>query len=283
MGSWGTAISSNDTYADIKDEFFNLYNDNLEIEEIKSTLINNNQDIIKSNEDCNNFWFALAHCLWECKALDDESLLKVTMIIDSGKDIELWENLGASLSDINKRKKVLQIFKEKISIEKDKPKKRKKKILRDSIFEKGDCLTFKLISGQYGGVVILEAEKQTEFGLNLVAMTNIQMNQKPDLKEFERSNILITPEEIIPGKINDREVIEWNYAKMFKNCGVEFEKIGQLKINDIFSPDKDYQSFSRWDIIPEYFDISNKRENDNWKAKRNLKVKEFIKRKWFFK
>jgi hypothetical protein len=27
MGAWGTAISSNDTYADIDEEFFDLYND----------------------------------------------------------------------------------------------------------------------------------------------------------------------------------------------------------------------------------------------------------------
>jgi hypothetical protein len=39
MGAWGTAISSNDTYADIYSEFFNLYNDGLEVDEISKILI----------------------------------------------------------------------------------------------------------------------------------------------------------------------------------------------------------------------------------------------------
>jgi len=35
MGAWGIAISSNDTYADIYGEFFDLYNDGLDIAEIR--------------------------------------------------------------------------------------------------------------------------------------------------------------------------------------------------------------------------------------------------------
>ena len=31
MGTWGTGISSNDTFADIYDEFFDLYNDGLSV------------------------------------------------------------------------------------------------------------------------------------------------------------------------------------------------------------------------------------------------------------
>ena len=34
MGTWGRGISSNDTYADIYDEFFELYDDGLSVKEI---------------------------------------------------------------------------------------------------------------------------------------------------------------------------------------------------------------------------------------------------------
>ena len=70
MGAWGTAISSNDTYADIHDEFFELYNDGLEVDEISKQLINKNQETINDPDDCNNFWFALVKAQWECKQLD---------------------------------------------------------------------------------------------------------------------------------------------------------------------------------------------------------------------
>jgi len=60
MGAWGTAISSNDTYADIYGEFFDLYNDGQSVEDISKKLIADNQETINEPDDSNNFWFALA-------------------------------------------------------------------------------------------------------------------------------------------------------------------------------------------------------------------------------
>ena len=70
MGAWGTAISSNDTYADIYGKFFDLYNDGLDVSEISKNLIADNQETINDKDNCNNFWFALAKAQWECKQLD---------------------------------------------------------------------------------------------------------------------------------------------------------------------------------------------------------------------
>lgn len=39
MDAWGTGISSNDTYADVYDHFFELYNDGLAVAEISTRLI----------------------------------------------------------------------------------------------------------------------------------------------------------------------------------------------------------------------------------------------------
>jgi len=72
MGAWGTAISSNDTYADIYGEFFDFYNDGLDVAEISQKLIAANQETINDKDDCNNFWFALAKAQWECKQLDKD-------------------------------------------------------------------------------------------------------------------------------------------------------------------------------------------------------------------
>ncbi len=60
MGTWGTAISSNDKYADIYGTFFDLYNGGLNVEEISIKLIADNQETINNEEGRNNFWFALA-------------------------------------------------------------------------------------------------------------------------------------------------------------------------------------------------------------------------------
>src|SRR5258705_5938137 len=103
MGAWGTAISSNDTFADIYDEFFDFYNGGLEVEEIFKRLVANNKEIINDSDESNNFWFALAKAQWECKQLNKDVYVNVKNIINTGADIEVWKNLGADAKDLKKR------------------------------------------------------------------------------------------------------------------------------------------------------------------------------------
>jgi hypothetical protein len=191
MGVWGTAISSNDTYADIYSEFFDLYNEGLDIPEISGKLIAANQETINDRDDCNNFWFALAKAQWECKQLDTGLLDRVKEIVETGADLEVWRQLDADDKDLKKRKLVLDKFLEDLQKERPKAKPRKKKIVRQPVFEKGDCLTFKLKNGNYGGAVVLEAIKDTEFGHNLIATTRINQPGKPTKKDFENAEVLV--------------------------------------------------------------------------------------------
>ena len=191
MGSWGTAISSNDTYADIYREFFDLYNDGLDVAEISNKLIADNQETINDTEDSNNFWFALAKAQWECKQLDKDIFDRVKKIIETGADLEVWRQLDANEKEIKKRKEVLDKFLTDLQTERPKAKSRKKKIIRQPAFEKGDCLTFKLENGNYGGVVILEAIKDSESAWNLIAITQINQSKKPTKKDFENAEVLM--------------------------------------------------------------------------------------------
>lgn len=191
MGAWGTAISSNDTYADIYGEFFNLYNDGHDVAEISKKLIADNQEIINDKDDCNNFWFALAKAQWECKQLDKEIFNLVKKVVETGADIEVWRQLDAEEKDIKKRKIVLDKFLADLQTERPKAKSRKKKIIRQPVFDKGDCLTFKLENGNYGGAVVLEAIKDSEYGHNLIATTRINQPNKPTKKELENAEVLV--------------------------------------------------------------------------------------------
>jgi len=141
MGAWGTSISSNDSFQDVYQDFFELYNEGLEVKEITEKLITNYPEFIESNEDSNNFWFAIAKAQWECKNLDTQIFQKVKLIIDSESDISVWKELGASDKDLNKRKVVLENFLETLKSEKNKPKACKKKIIRQPFFEKGNCIS----------------------------------------------------------------------------------------------------------------------------------------------
>lgn len=166
MGTWGNAISSNDTYADVYSDFFELYNAGRDLSAISEKLIKDYRETIVLSEDANNFWFALAKAQWECKQLNPDVLDRVRDIVESGSDIEVWRQLDADEKDIKKRKVYLNKFLADIEIEKPKARARKKKTIKilQPLFEKGDCLTFKLENGNYGGIVILEAIKDTEYG-----------------------------------------------------------------------------------------------------------------------
>lgn len=279
MGTWGTGISSNDVYEDINDEFFELYNQGKKVSEITKKLISENQELIDSREDQNNFWIAMAKAQWECKALDPKIYNQVREIIESDIDIELWKELDASKPDITKRRKVLIDFLAKISVEKKNAKRIIKKKFRNAIFEKGDCLTFKLSDGDYCGVFVLESEKNTEFGLNLIAITDLKSKQKLSVKDFEKANILFEMEQQINSKYTPEEQIHWYHAQFYKKSMTKFEVIGKLDVNKAYSPNNDFQRFSNWDNIVEDLDAFYS-DFENNKCKKNMKLRRMRKKTW---
>ncbi len=191
MGSSGTGISSSDAFADVYSEFFSLYNDGLEIDEITNTVIDRNQEMLSIPEEANDFWFALAKAQWECKGLQPRVYAQVKTIVETGHDLKIWTDLSGTKGDLDKRRTVLEKFLVLLQSERPNAKRRKKTVIREPIFKKGDCLTYKLSDENYGGALVLEAEYRTELGLNLVAVTRINQKQKPSEEEFKKAEVLI--------------------------------------------------------------------------------------------
>ena len=284
MGTWGTAISSNDTFADIYDEFFDLYNEGNSVQQVTDKLINENQETINDLTDSNNFWFALAKAQWECKELDRKIFEKVENIILSGKDLEIWKECDASSSELKKREKVLNEFLTKLNSEKTKARTRKKKKLYNSIFEKGDCLTYRMENGKYGGAFVLTDEKQTEIGGNFIAITTIEQKHQPKIEDFINAEILI--QRIKKSIVKDNKIIEqWFedeqialfFASSFKK-DFNIEVIGNLKIHNDYQIKRNSFFGFPWESL---FTIIPHRENYekvNGAAKSNLKISKFIKK-----
>jgi hypothetical protein len=233
MGTWGTAINSNDTSSDIYADFFDLYNEGENPEEIARKLISDHRALIENPDDSNNFWLTLALALWETKSLDQYIYEKVKEIIESGQDLECWRTLGAEAVEIKKRKIALEKFLEKISTAKDKPKERKKKRIKEPIFEKGICLTFNLSSGNYGGAVVLEADKQTGLGYNLIVTTRINKSERPTIKDFENAKVLVANF----GNWENQPKITWYLPDRFKKeYSALFETVGEIQIDKNYTP-----------------------------------------------
>lgn len=280
MGAWGTAIASNDTYADVYGNFFDLYNEGLNVKDISEKLIFKNQGIINCDEDKNNFWFAIAKAQWECKELDGIILERVKTIIESGADIELWKDLDASNSDLKKRQIALEKFLNILTTDRLKAKPRKKKIIRQPVFEKGDCLTFKLENGNFGGAIVLEAVKDTEYGLNLIAATRINQSKLPNKIDFQDTEVLI----LNYASWDNKQIISWYNPVRYKSIAHLIEIVEKVDIEIDYDLNKSMYSYMAnfglyiIDAINQQF----KHEETNSRSSKKIRVKDLIKKKWKF-
>lgn len=124
MGTWSVKINGNDTFYDIYQTFFDLYNKGQNPVDISKQIQNDFDDMFNDAEDKNNSLFALALAQWETKSVDPNIFQQVKEIIDSGKDLELWKGLSADDKTIEQRRIILNDFLIKISSEKRNPKRR---------------------------------------------------------------------------------------------------------------------------------------------------------------
>jgi len=126
MGTWNTDIKGNDTTLDIYSNFFDKYNQGENQILVSNEIKQEFKDYFTDADDRNNSFFGLALAQWETKCLEPEILKEVEKIIKSGIDLELWKELGADKKMLIKRQQELDKFLTQISIERPKPKRRKK-------------------------------------------------------------------------------------------------------------------------------------------------------------
>lgn len=279
MGTWGTGISSSDAFADVYSEFFSLYNDGEEVDDITKTVIARNQEMLSIPEEANDFWFALAKAQWECKHLQPKIFEKVKALIESEGDLKIWAQLEATSSDIEKRRKALGKFLLQLQSERPKVKARKKKIIRAPIFGKGDCLTYRLFNGNYGGALVLEAEYGTELAVNLMAVTRINQPEVPNIRDFEKGELLIKNF----GNWTDQPEIIWICNYKPKDVQGFVKVIGRIEIaKDFLEERHKYPYTSGWKMtLLDMIELQFESEVTKPGPKRKVKMTKFIKNRFW--
>ncbi|NTS40368.1 hypothetical protein HRG84_05575 [Flavisolibacter sp. BT320] len=124
MGAWNTKIKGNDTFQDIYQQFFDLYNEGHNPAHVSKQIQKDFAEMFDDYDDRNNSLFGLALAQWETKSLDAYIFKQVKEIIESGNDLKVWKGLGADEKSILKRKKELEKFLTQLSTERDRPKRR---------------------------------------------------------------------------------------------------------------------------------------------------------------
>ncbi len=135
MGTWNTSINGNDTFLDVYEAFFELYNQGYEPVDITKLVLKEYEELFNDNDDKNNALFGLALAQWETKVLDPEIFNQIKDIVQNSKDIAVWRNIGADEKTLKLRKGVLQKFLIRISTEREQPKRRIKPKFESSSIE----------------------------------------------------------------------------------------------------------------------------------------------------
>ncbi|TXB62674.1 hypothetical protein [Phaeodactylibacter luteus] len=275
MGHWGPAIFSNDTSADIKDEFNSLFNKETPIDKIKEQIISSFKEG-ENLEENTDLWLSLSFLMWQVGYEDDEVKKKAFKIIDNGIDLKVWKESDADKQTLSKRRKKLSELRDKISNHNPQPRKPRIRKPPKSKFNKGDCYAYPLKNGNYTGIVILEEILDPEYYFVLIAQTNVNLNRLPTLDEIIESDILIEqPHQGLNS--NHRKSISSYTNSKYKEIVKTFEKIGTVEIKDDFS--KNYLSFGAapWNFLVdranEYLVDGKESPKVKWKTKNYIKMK----------
>jgi len=113
MGTWGTAIFSDDLAAEVREEFKDHIADGKTPAQARKALVNSNEiNLDAPDVQTREFWLALSLILWKMGRLEACVKKQALKIIDSGTNLDDWKELDASPSDIKRRKAVLQKLKQ---------------------------------------------------------------------------------------------------------------------------------------------------------------------------
>ena len=129
--------------------------------------------------------------MWEVGQLDESFLYDIEKVIESKEDLAVLEELGADKSFIKQRTAHLEKFLKKISVKKEKPKKRvAPPIPVESKYRNGAVMVFQYEDGRYGALIAVDSkfyDKETYYSY---IQTDIKMSRKPSIDDVRKARII---------------------------------------------------------------------------------------------
>jgi hypothetical protein len=145
MGTWGTALFSDDLAADLRGEFRELIGEGLTTEAAVKRLKTEYKSSLRDPDEESVFWLSLADTGWRLGRLDEEVLNNAVRVIESGQDLARWENAA----DRKKREQVLAKLRIQLQLAPPSPKQITKTIKSANDWQKGEVIGFRLLSGRW--------------------------------------------------------------------------------------------------------------------------------------
>jgi len=143
MGAWGTAVFSDDTACDVRDDYMDCLGDCLTGAQATERLLSKWASSLEDQDEAPVFWLALAATQWKHGRLESHVLQKALNVIDNGSDLVKWK----SSPDYRKRQGVLEKLRATL-VSPQPPEKHVRKRFRDvNDWRVGDLVTYRLASG----------------------------------------------------------------------------------------------------------------------------------------
>ena len=222
MGAWGTGLYQDDDTCDIKDEYLTYLRIGMSNEEALEELIECNEELIEDEEIGQVFWLALADTQWKYGRLTKEVKEKALEVINSGKDLERWEE---DKKLYEKRKKVLEELKERLNTKQPEEKKIRKMTFTRPNWNVGDILLYQIqeedLKGHkwYGKYVLLKVMGTKKYNIGsldmdiyyneyeMLGLYNWIGNEDIDLKKINQLRIVLLKDLINPYGEHIKELV----------------------------------------------------------------------------
>ena len=222
MGAWGTGLYQDDDTCDIKEEYLTYLRIGMSNEEALEELIECNEELIEDEEIGPLFWLALADTQWKYGRLTAEVKEKALEVINSGKDLERWEEDKKLYA---KRKKVLEELRERLNTKQPEEKKVRKMTFTRPNWKVGDILLYQIqeedLKGHkwYGKYVLLKVMGTKKYNIGsldmdiyyneyeMLGLYNWIGNEDIDLKKINQLRIVLLKDLINPYGEHIKELV----------------------------------------------------------------------------
>lgn len=153
MGSWGTAIFSDDVAADVRADWREGILDRIPSEELTAKLVNSHAAQANDPDEGVVFWLALAAAQYETGRLQPNVRDTALDILNRGGDVARWEEEDLGLA--RQRQQVLERLRIKLAGPQPAPKRLKRPVPHGVAFDVGDAVLLRSPDGKRAIAVVV--------------------------------------------------------------------------------------------------------------------------------
>ena len=144
MGTWGTALYSDDLAADLREDFRNHIGEGLKPSVAVARLLAEYGSPWADRYDESVFWLVVADTAWKTGHIDSEIVRKALQIIEAGADLDRWDG-----KDRRKREATLSKLHDQLLQPPPPPKRIRNPVKAATDWDVGDVVAFEPASGRF--------------------------------------------------------------------------------------------------------------------------------------